>query len=79
VLILRLMASLALVLSFAVAIPAPAKAEDCKSVVSRDENGKVTVKIECPGDEESGGGSSSGKRVCTWDGVVVPCKNELGS
>ncbi len=78
-LILRIMASLALVLSFAVAIPVPAKAEACTSVVSRDENGKVTVKIECSDDEESGGGGSSGKRVCMWDGVVVPCKNELGS
>ncbi len=78
-LILRLLASVALLLALTVAQPASASAETCKSVVGRDEDGKVTISIVCSDDESPGGGASPGKRVCMWDDEVVPCKNELGN
>lgn len=78
-LIARLGALLALLLSFVVVTAPSASAETCRSVVRRDENGKVKVSIVCSDDESSGTGSSSGKRVCKWNEKVVPCKNELGT
>lgn len=62
--------------------PTPAAAAippGCESVVRADKDNKVTIEIVCPESGGSGESYSSKKRVCRWDGDVVPCKSDQGA
>ena len=76
-LIVRLLTTLVLVLAGVVISPTTAHAS-CKSVVGKNDAGIVTIKIVCEDDERSGDALGSGKRVCRWDGVEVPCVSDQG-
>lgn len=76
-LILRLLATLVLILAGVVISPTTAYA-GCKSVVGKNDAGIVTIKIVCEDDDHSGEGLGSGKRVCMWGGVEVPCVSNQG-
>jgi len=82
VLILRLLASLTVVLASLVGTSISAAAEvppGCKSVVRIDKDHKVTTEIVCPDDEAQGDGLSATRRVCMWGDKELPCKSAQGT
>ena len=62
-LIVRLLATLALILAGVFITPTTAHAS-CKSVVGKNDAGVVTVKIICEDDEGNGEALGSGQRAC---------------
>ncbi|MEN0072311.1 MAG: hypothetical protein AAGC63_15140, partial [Propionicimonas sp.] len=79
-LIVRLFASVLLVLGLAVVSPEIALADEhCWSETDIDEFGKVTSTIVCDGDTADGKGLASGKRVCLSGSYVVPCASAQGT
>lgn len=78
--VFRIVAGLALVLTLAVANPAPAIAKACWSETDIDAIGNVTVRLVCEDDAQGEGLSSNpGKRVCMFGQWEVPCKSDQGS
>lgn len=79
-LILRLFASVLIVVGLAVVSPVTALADErCWSETDIDEFGKVTSTIMCDGDSPNGRGLATGKRVCMNGSQVVPCKSAQGT
>lgn len=78
-LIARLLVSMALVLAGALANPAAASAEVCRSVVGKDDDGTVTTTVVCSDDRPQGDPLGSRERVCMRGTQVVPCKRDFGT
>ena len=79
-LILRLIASVTLLLTLTLVSPTAATAKEaCWSEIDVDEYGKVTSTIVCDDDGQEGEGLSADKRVCMRGNDVVPCKSDQGS
>ncbi len=79
-LILRLIASVTLLLTLTLVSPTAATAKEaCWSETDIDEYGKVTSTIVCDDDGQEGDGLSADTRVCMRGNDVVPCKSDQGS
>lgn len=76
-LIVRLLLMLTVVVPLLAVMPPAATAATCENTVSVNEYGEVVLTLTCK-DDPSGGGGSSGRRVCMWDGQEVDCENRLG-
>lgn len=77
-LIFRWAALVALLLTIAVANPLTASAESCKTIVSKNDAGRVTLRLTCPGQPTEVGRGRPAKRVC-MDGLrQVACVTDQG-
>lgn len=67
------------VLLFVATLTSNAVAQDCKSEVVRDSDGRIRLVVNCQGSPGSGGGSAPSARKCYSGGRQVPCRTDQGS